>query len=218
MNIGAMTAGIRSPSRRHRLLGTAVLATIAAIGPFVAQPQAQAQTQATIYRCHSLDGRLLFQDKPCDQVASTLEARKGSAGEIIPNAPPAPETDGPPLTERYEHYLDRLAAQQAREAASQSRSSTSSAAPRYSADFTDSSSTYSGYEEGYYPYPVYPYRYPQHPVTNGGTPATPYNAGNGMVPPPSQTPLPSIMLEPSLTPPKPPPRSAGRIVGRDPNR
>lgn len=196
----------------RRLAGALLIAALAVSGGSAAQ--------ATIYRCHALDGQLLFQDKPCDQVAGTLEARKGSAGEIIPNAPPAPAVEGPDLTERYEHYLDAQAERRAKEAAARPAAPADpapAAAARSASSGRDGAEPYAGYSEGYYPYPVYPYPvYPnpgQNPRPVRQTPQAPIYGPGGQLPLPSILPAPGL----SFSPPPSRPLAPGNVVGRDPN-
>lgn len=64
-----------------------------------------AAAQTSIYRCHALNGNLVFQDRPCNTAAGTREARTDHEGEVISIAP-APVQDGTPAVERYTRYLD----------------------------------------------------------------------------------------------------------------
>jgi hypothetical protein len=201
-------------TRRYRLLALCVLGACV-------QPVVQAQ-QATIYRCHALSsGQLMFQDKPCDQVAGTREAQKGSAGDIIPNAAPAPETDGPALTERYENYLDKESARRAAEAAATPAAAPAEAAGgsrNYGYPGIPAGATvdgYANYSDGVYPYPVYP------PYFNRGRP--PYNNGGspssiGPQPVPKPLPLPTSSFPPLPQRTAPPSSPPGHAVAREPNR
>ncbi|GAC1631863.1 MAG: hypothetical protein NVS9B10_25690 [Nevskia sp.] len=63
------------------------------------------RAQGTIYRCHALSGALLFQDRPCNAVPGTREARANSAGEVVATAPP-PVQSGTSAAEHYSRYLD----------------------------------------------------------------------------------------------------------------
>jgi hypothetical protein len=210
-----------NPERRHReerlaSAGMMSLAGLVLLGLTMGLASI-ALAQSTIYRCHGLDGQLIFQDKPCDQLANTREARRGSTGEIIPNAPPPPAAEGPPLVERYERYLDAQSARRAAEAAA------TPPAPvieyvgvgRAASVSPGDGLSYPGYGEGYYPYPIYlPYR---DPIRRGSRPSPPYrNPGPEALPKP--TPLPTIMQEPGLAPPPPRPRAStpGQVVARRP--
>ena len=59
-----------------------------------------------IYRCHALNGALLFQDKPCTQVPGTREAKAGKEGEVVPPAPP-PAEDAGTANGRYARVIDQ---------------------------------------------------------------------------------------------------------------
>lgn len=67
-----------------------------------------AAAQSTIYRCHALDGRLVFQDKPCNATDGTREAAANSEGEAMAVAPTPPQ-EGTSAAEHYNRYLDFLA-------------------------------------------------------------------------------------------------------------
>lgn len=61
--------------------------------------------QGTIYRCHALNGDLLFQDKPCNAASGTREARANVEGDVVAIAPPPAQT-GTSAAEHYSRYLD----------------------------------------------------------------------------------------------------------------
>jgi len=77
---------------------------------FVVAGDVWAQSDGTIYRCHSAkDGALIFQDRPCNKVPGTQEAARNAEGTVVPPAPP-PAEDGAATAERYGRYLDSVAA------------------------------------------------------------------------------------------------------------
>ena len=84
---------------RTWMLGAALLAALPAFAG------------STIYRCHALNGALLFQDRPCNQVPGTREAQAGQEGEVVPPAPP-PAEDGGTASGRYTRLIDEADRQQ----------------------------------------------------------------------------------------------------------
>lgn len=162
------------------------VAVLVAAGPVAAE--------RAIYRCHTLEGALLFQDKPCNTVATTREAASDREGEIVATATAA-SGSGTPAAENYARYLeflskDRREQQAADEAetarlrarAEADRAAAESAAPARSActraDGTGACGIASYTELPYayvLPVPVYPYhhgpiRAPATPVPDRQTP------------------------------------------------
>lgn len=195
-----------------------------------ALPLSPAAAQGAIYRCHSLTGTLIFQDKPCDQVATTREAREGSAGELVPAAaaPASGDDSGPDLAERYRRVLETQNLERQSGASSAPsgpqvtivpstgvRQPASSPAPE-----TYSGYGYSGYSEGVYPAAPYypPYRYNERRPSSGDTAAS-YDPRTPQALP-KPLPAPTIQTIPGLAQ-SPPPGSRdsgpGHVVSRDPN-
>ena len=66
-----------------------------------------AQAADPIYRCEAQNGALVFQDQPCNLTPGTREARNGSAGIRVIEAPPPAEA-GAVVQERYRRYLEQV--------------------------------------------------------------------------------------------------------------
>lgn len=204
----------------RRLLVSAPLLLCAAF----ARPAA---ADSTIYRCHALDGKLVFQDRPCNTVGGTREAAANSEGEQIHVAPTPPQ-EGTSAAEHYNRYLDFVSRdrreQQAADEAEADRLRAEAEADRAAAAAEapaarspsncslfgpDGECVASGYllPYGYlppphrHPHPPYhgPYRPPAPSVTPDNQPFTPRPVGPNPPPKrPSRDPRSEIL---SLTPP-----------------
>ena len=129
----------RAPGLRRLVLGGALIAA-ALMPPRPARAEAPTQLPSlgSIYRCHSLSGALVFQDRPCRTAAGTREAARQTDGERLEvTAPPAAEA-GTPAAEHYARYLEQVAAdqreQRAADAAATARLQASAEADRAAAE------------------------------------------------------------------------------------